>query len=382
MFAPFVGRSIDRQSRKSSKTTADQRFAMLVALLAVLVAFVGLCCRFAPVFTVSILGILATVLTFMSTERSTTHAFIEFQNRFWSFAAFLLAWVCFFIRDSPLCFAAQQRSLAWLMVFLVSYTAHTYHRWLVRRWLYIVPPLPRVDSADIRSELKVSARNKIAAINSHIPTIDNPLVSSTFQNIFNIFNVLHAEEAIISIFADATQVRPRTSAPWPCAGRHSSHLSMPIPPYPPRNPQDELNYILQHIKLGLILYKMKDHKWWRRYNRDKLMRVLAVTRLHELDERAKVYLLHGIQSLTLSANETCERHVEKIICSTKSDKLSELKSLADAKGDVHNMHKLVYADIRQKDVKRKILAHIKTQADIIKAHHDMRSKNKMQALGG
>ena len=67
--------------------------------------------------------------------------------------------------------------------------------------------------------------------------------------------------------------------------------------------------------------------------------------------------------------------------STKSDKLSELKSLADAKGDVHNMHKLVYSDIQSPDVKRRILAHIKTQADIIKAHHDMRSRNKMQALG-
>lgn len=283
MFAGRRGTAGGGQRRKSMvSTSADQRFAMLVALLAVVVSIVGLCVRFAPVFTVSILGIFVIVLTFMSTERSKTHAFIEFQNRFWSFAAFILAWVCFFIRDSPLCFADQQRSLAWAMTLLVSYTAHTYHRWLVRRWLYIVPPLPRIDSADIRTELKISARQKIAAINSHIPTIDNPLVSSTFQNIFNIFNVLHAEEAIISIFADATQ--------------------------------DELNFILQDIQLGLILYKMKDHKWWRRFNRDKLLRVLAVTRLHELDERSKVYLLHGIQSLTLSASDTCERHVEKIIC--------------------------------------------------------------------
>lgn len=38
--------------------------------------------------------------------------------------------------------------------------------------------------------------------------------------------------------------------------------------------------------------------------------------------------------------------MKKIIFKTKGDELSELKSLTDAKGDIHSLHKLVYRDIK------------------------------------
>lgn len=41
-----------------------------------------------------------------------------------------------------------------------------------------------------------------------------------------------------------------------------------------------------------------------------------------------------------------EAYVKKIIFKTTGDALSELKSLTDAKGDIHSLHKLVYRDIK------------------------------------
>lgn len=38
--------------------------------------------------------------------------------------------------------------------------------------------------------------------------------------------------------------------------------------------------------------------------------------------------------------------MSNIIRSTLGDNLSELKSLMDAKGDVHSLHKLIFHDIR------------------------------------
>lgn len=134
------------------------------------------------------------------------------------------------------------------------------------------------------------------------------------------------------------------------------------------------------IELGLIFYKIKDHKWWRHFYRTKLLRILAVDRLHELSVRSKVYLLHGIQSLTLSANDSCEKLVLGIIANTKGDSLSELKSLADAKGDMYNMHKLVYQDIRHGETQKKILAHIKNQAEFLNSHYILKSKHAMKSI--
>lgn len=39
---------------------------------------------------------------------------------------------------------------------------------------------------------------------------------------------------------------------------------------------------------------------------------------------------------------------------TKGDELSELKSLTDAKGDIHSLHKLVYRDIKDMTIREEV----------------------------
>jgi len=201
----FIG-SRRRSALASSSSQAQERFVMLSLAATVLVAIIGVFLVYAPVFTLSMLGLLSVVLMFIMTERSKTHDAIEFQNRFWTFVGFVLASLCVFIRDSPFRFSKEHNGAAWFIVGLVSYIAHTVDRYIRRLDLKRIPRLPRINSADIGLELKASAKKKIVDLKKYTEVIDNPYVSSTFQNIVNIFRVLHAEQAIITIFEDASKV--------------------------------------------------------------------------------------------------------------------------------------------------------------------------------
>ena len=139
--------------------------------------------------------------------------------------------------------------------------------------------------------------------------------------------------------------------------------------------------MMRSVPLGLIFYKMKDHKWWKYLYRSELLQVLCKDRVHELSVRSKVYLLNGIQSLTVTANESCEKLVVKIIEETKGEALSELKSLTDAKGDVNNFHKLVYLDVRSDSMQCRILDWIKKQAAFLNSHRQLNSRHAMRSIG-
>lgn len=53
-----------------------------------------------------------------------------------------------------------------------------------------------------------------------------------------------------------------------------------------------------------------------------------------------------------------EAYAKKIILKTKGDELSELKSLTDAKGDIHSLHKLVYRDIKDVAIREEVTRRI------------------------
>jgi len=78
--------------------------------------------------------------------------------------------------------------------------------------------------------------------------------------------------------------------------------------------------------------------------------------------------------MKLSAHAQSEQFVKNIIETTKTDDLSELKSLTDSKGDVNSMHKLLYTDIRNASVKESILKYIAKQASIQAAHSAIGSR--------
>ena len=163
------------------------------------------------------------------------------------------------------------------------------------------------------------AHQKLAQLDKLITKIDPRWISTAF---INTFYVMKVECDIINIFAEAS-------------------------PY-------ELNIIIKERALGLLFYKIKDHRFWNGYHRTKLVQLLAVERILELNIFSRALLIHGLQQMKLSAHTRSEEWVRNILLKTTGDELSELKTLMDAKGDFNSMHKLVYVDIRNTEVKQDV----------------------------
>lgn len=159
---------------------------------------------------------------------------------------------------------------------------------------------------------------------------------STVLNVFMLPKVLYTESMIIHIFAEASS--------------------------------EELNHIVCNSELGLLLYKIKDHKFARVYNRTKLLEILAKTRVVELTTVSRVNLLDGIQRMKLTAHPNSEQLVKHILLKTTGDDLSLLKSMTDSKGDFNSMHKLIYVDIRDAKIRNEILSHFSSQGRVQRAH--------------
>ncbi len=319
---------------------------LLYTAVAIVVALVAMSVQYAPIFTLNILVICTVIICYVLTEDWTTHDAIEFENRFWTLIAFILARACVFCPDSPLRVFEERRGLAWLTVILAAYGAHIYERHLRRLVLSRVPKIPRVKSSSYDLSSRVNARTKLAELRKLQDMLDNKYISSTFQNIFNLGKVLHIENQILEIFTESDK--------------------------------DELNLILSTAELGHIFYKVKDHKFVHRYHRTKLLETLAVDRLRELNITARTMLLDAFQKMKLTAHPKADIYVKNIITSTLGDQLSELKSLSDSKNDINSFHKLVYRDIENRDEKENILNHIKRQADIQEAHNKIGGRTAKQ----
>lgn len=281
-------------------------------------------------------------LFYVLTERWTTHDAVEFENRFWTFIASVLAYSCIFTKDSPIRLPTDQPGLAWTVVIVFTFLAHNYDRHLRRLVLSKAPNIKRIQSAEFGMEHRVNAKQKLAELRRLVNSIDQRWLGSTFQNMFLLPRVVYIENKIISIFAEAST--------------------------------DELNIIMMNIELALILYKVKDHGRSRQLNRTKLLHTLSIDRVGEMNITARAALLDGIQRMKLSAHHKSEEYVKNIIMKTKEDDLSELKSITDSKGDVNTMHKLIYIDIRNEDIKRDILQYILKQAEIQAAHYIIASR--------
>ena len=71
---------------------------------------------------------------------------------------------------------------------------------------------------------------------------------------------------------------------------------------------DELNMIVSSVELGLIFYKIKDHTYTGQMNRSRILRLLCVDRVSELNVPARAMVLDGMQRMKISAHP--ERYVE------------------------------------------------------------------------
>ena len=187
-----------------------------------------------------------------------------------------------------------------------------------------------------------NVEDQLARINECLENIDRRLLPSTINNYIYQRFVLQNEREIISIFAD-------------CDAR-------------------ALNYLVGHVKLALLFYKVKDHRTFNNLNRTQLINVLAVDRLSTLTVESRVIVLHSLQLLKLKANPKAENWVKNIILNTTQDDLSTVKTLMDSKGDYFCMTKLIYSDIKSDVIRDEILAHIRKEAAVQQAHIRMGTK--------
>lgn len=213
---------------------------------------------------------------------------------------------------------------------LLTFLAHNFDRHCRRLQLKRDLSIRRLDMP-----VDEKMKNLLKEVKEHLAWIDHPWISSAIMNIFMLSKVLDTEQQLIQMFSDCSQ--------------------------------QELNYLVTH-SLALIMYKIKDHRWVKKYYRTKFIETLAEQRISELTVFSRCILVDALQSMKLSAHPKAEYYVKNIFLKTFGDNLSELKSLSDSKGDFQSMHKLIYFDIHNKDIRLAILDHIKTQARVQKAH--------------
>lgn len=292
-----------------------------------------------------------TLYLFIAFDEKGMHHGQEFENRFWTFYAAFVSGALFFASDSPLAFFGY--NYPWLASFTVILSGWAMHVWdrYVHRLNISRQTLLRSSSSvggrsrharssgvslNILSELGIPVEDQLRRINECLHQIDKPLVPSTINNFFNQQYVLKKEREIINIFED-------------CDAR-------------------ALNYVINHVKMGLLFYKIKDHRHFNGKHRTEFINLLAVERLSILSVVSRVIILHSLQLLKLRANPQAEQWVRNIILNTHQDDLSELKTLMDSKGDYFSFPKLVFDDIKSDAVRQDILRHIRKEATIQKTH--------------
>jgi hypothetical protein len=282
----------------------------------------------------------------MAYEESGIHHAQEFENRFWTIFALLLSTALFFAKDSPVAFGLTwSPTVGFMAVILSGYAMHVWDRYTHRVAIssQSASMLIRRSSQNSKHgllsqsllhlrDLGIPVEAQLAKINDCLQEIDQLLIPSTINNFINIRYVQAKEREIIAVFEE-------------CDAR-------------------ALNYLISHVKLGLLFYKIKDHRNFHGKHRTELINLLAVERLSILTVMSRVILLHSLQLLKLRANPKAEYWVRHILLNTHQDDLSELKTLTDAKGDYFCMNKLIYDDIRSESVRQDILHHIRREAAV------------------
>ena len=299
---------------------------LLNASLLMLVAIIAAAVYAAPVFTYSLLGICLLSLLYILTEKWTTHNAAEFENRFWTSIACLLAYNCVFTKDSPVKFPADQPVLGWTVVIVFTYLAHIYDRHLRRVVLSRIPKIRRIESAEFPSEHRANAKHKLGELRRLLNSIDLRWMSSTFQ-----------VRARVVPFVVPRQLRfPNAPSPPAHGAEHlppaargvhraPDHQHLPGGQHgraePHRHERRTRPHPLQgssvtclHPSTSILTaepstpllcplaHQVKDHRLSRQLNRTKLLQTLAVDRLGELNVSSRAMLLDAIQVRPLSTH--------------------------------------------------------------------------------
>ena len=283
----------------------------------------------APIYCSCLLSLTYTLYLFMAYEEHGVHHAQEYENRFWTIFALLFSTALFFAQDSPVAIGNYSPSLGFFGVLFASYAMHVYDRYMHRIALSQQTKLRRTISLGHSiGDQKVTVEQHLSKINECLQDIDQPLIPSTINNFLNKRFVLKKEKEIIDIFLDCDATT--------------------------------LNYLVSHLKLALLVYKIKDHGFGGQH-RTELIQILAVERLAALTVYSRVIVLHALQILKLRANSRAEYWVRNILLNSTGDDLSDIKTLTDAKGDYYCMSKLIYDDIKSEIVRHDILTHMRKE---------------------
>eukprot|EP00536_Pseudo-nitzschia_multiseries_P010728 jgi/Psemu1/297650/fgenesh1_pm.337_\ len=278
---------------------------------------------------ICLLSLVYTLYLFVAYEEHGVHHAQEYENRFWTIFAMLFSTALFFAQDSPVAIGEYSPTLGFLGVLISSYAMHVYDRYMHRIAISQQTKLRRsISLANSIGDHKVTAEHYLSKINECLRDIDQPLIPSTINNFLNRRFVLKKEKEIIDIFLDCDATT--------------------------------LNYLVCHLKLALLIYKIKDHGFGGQH-RTELIQILAVERLAALTVYSRVIVLHSLQILKLRANARAEYWVRNILLNSTGDDLSDIKTLTDAKGDYYCMSKLIYDDIKSETVRRDILTHMRKE---------------------
>mmetsp|Transcript_40090 Transcript_40090/g.84174 ORF Transcript_40090/g.84174 Transcript_40090/m.84174 type:complete len:1284 (+) Transcript_40090:51-3902(+) len=334
----------------------DRVAAMLSLLGLIVLALLFMLALFsvAPIFCCCLAALLYILGYFLANESSEIHHAQEFENRFWTVFAVLLASAGIFVKDSPFCFGDQRPSLGMFVILVVGCAVHMFDRMMHRKEMNrqvagLVRGASAAQSLMKLNAMGVSVEEQLERISLAMNNIDQLLVPSTINNFINTKFILRNEREIISIFEDA---QPKM-----------------------------LNHLISNVKLALVFYKIKDHRNFRGQHRTELIEMLAVDRVSVLTVYSRVELLRALQLMKLTSNSRAEHWVRNIILSTHQDDLSSLKTMTDSKGDYFCMNKLIFDDIRSETVRQDILGHFRREANVQQAHMDMgtrRARLRMQ----
>ncbi|KAJ0409472.1 hypothetical protein P43SY_002362 [Pythium insidiosum] len=322
----------------------------LVFLTLLLTLLVMAFFAFAPLLCVTSLGLLYLVGLYLSTESNWRwHDAQEFENRFWTLTAFLFSTAVLYIQDSPIALGRWNATFGMLLVVAFTSGVHFLDRFLHRKEISRKPRL-NVDASLPQHLVKVkeTAEEKAKLVTDSVARIDRMYLPSTINNMLNLSQVKAQEQTIFRVLAESSK--------------------------------DELNYIINNVRLALVFYKVKDHSSTSRpdQSRTRILDLLCSQRLADLTITSRAILLDALMVMKLSAHPMGEKWVRTIILKTAGDDLSKLKTYTDAKGDFHSLHKLIFNDIRDPTIRNDLLNHIRREADIQTAHMRLGTRRAMQ----
>jgi len=352
-------------SEESARKWASVLFWTLLATGGLLLYYLVSWLLLRPYYFLVNLLSLCAVYYYLSHSDCFWHDSQNLENQFWMLVMFMMASNIVFSPDSPYKIATlfQENEtisfvIGWFIVMALTLGIHLLDKRIHRSKLTEKPQLS-INPAD--DPFDTTASQKLEQIQSLAQNLDLNLPSGLYS-IFNLHKLLDTERKIFSILNDCSRV--------------------------------ELNYLIVHLELKLLVYKVKNHnkstessmdlqslhnsatQVKHNRSRSQLMNIFAQRRVSDLSLGARAVVLDTIQALRLTKNpdtaEEAQRWILDLLTTVKGDELSELKTLIDGKGSAESMHKLIYEHVQKEAIRSQILRHFSVQASIQSAQMTMK----------